>query len=117
MLDEKICPCCGKNTMFPWDTMCYSCRKEKYHLDMKASINEGKTETYREDSVYCPYCGETIDCHDVDNSDDVFFNEGEDDIDCPHCGKTFHLETEIEYKYSTSRSEEDDDDENEEDEE
>lgn len=98
----KTCPICGKHQILDWEQMCYACSQKRYDERVKNLIeNDEDHETFREDAIYCPWCGERIefDC-DYD-----LFEEGEHERGCPYCERTFNIETEIEFKYSTSRSE------------
>ena len=98
----KSCPICGKHQILDWEQMCYSCSQKRYDEQIKYRIETDENyEIFREDAIYCPWCGEKIefDC-DYD-----LFEAGDHERECPYCERTFNIETEIESKYSTSRPE------------
>lgn len=98
MSEQKTCRRCGKNYIHKWETICHDCQ-------MQEDIRHNGTEaTYDEKTVFCPHCGQEIDCYMTDEN---LFEEAEFDMNCPHCEKRFHLEISVEYRYSTNRNLED----------
>lgn len=87
--------------MMPWETECYSCRKENHTREIRRQIEDGEiTEVDCEDEIYCPYCGLG---HEADCEDDRFYVEGEYEFICHECEKEFLVDTQVSYSYSTSR--------------
>ena len=105
MTEVKKCKLCGKEMWFAlsWETECYSCRKKAYKNELISNIESGEiTETFSEDSVFCPYCG----CeHEPDGESDEFYVDGSYLFECVNCDEEFELETNISISYSTSRKE------------
>lgn len=104
------CKVCGRNLSNYEEAycngMCILCNakveKDNYRLKRKTELQANREkETFREEEVICPYCGEVI-----DDSDGEYVREGGGDIECPECGETFILETEIRILYSTRRKDE-----------
>lgn len=99
------CKRCGKEYI-DWgyskdsDPVCWGCRKEAEHDQMKEAILAGEEdEPWDGDGYYCPYCGEFFEIDD----DYELYNEGEHEMKCYNCGKTFVIETEVRHTFTTSK--------------
>jgi len=100
-MSKRECPGCGKEAdLMTWETNCYRCRQKDYSNGIMAEIISGeKEETYCEDEVYCPHCGEVqtmTDCWD-------HYEEGEHEYTCQDCDKEFVIDTTVRYLFSTRR--------------
>lgn len=106
---KKICARCGKEKeMLSWETLCYSCMKEKEKERICQEIREGEEEvdTGSSDYIICPYCGNAIDtCYGWEDFPEMY-EDGDHSLDCPECEKTFILTTTISYYYETQKQEE-----------
>ena len=99
------CKNCGeeisKYEYYYQDGICFLCHKERYYDDLAQSLAENEeTETYDEDAIICPYCGNRI-----EDDDGYFASKGEGEYECDDCGKTFNFTANIEVTYSTTRKE------------
>ena len=101
MVDIKdTCPICGsKAFMFSWEKMCASCKKEEHYSAIQTQLESNQIEeTYAEDDILCPWCGEKC-----EEDYDALYTEGNHEVECAYCEKTFYVDTEISYSYSTKR--------------
>lgn len=108
---KKICERCGKVTeMLPWETMCYTCKREVAREEAAEEIRSGETtSTFAEDEVICPWCGYRYGVDELGYADwPEFFEDGEHDIVCDECGKPFTLTVNVSYSYDTERAEDED---------
>ena len=104
-MNEYHCKICGKEiSLFAQDyqdAMCSSCCKEAHYDELAQSLQEDEeTETFCEDEVVCPYCGNRM-----ADDDGYFIQEGDGEYECDECGKTFNFTVHMEVTYSTSRKE------------
>lgn len=99
------CKICGKEiglyAQDYQDAMCSSCYKEASYYELAQSLQENEeTETYCEDEIVCPYCGNRM-----EDYDGYFIQQGDGEYECDECGKTFNFTVRVEATYSTSRKE------------
>lgn len=107
---KKICENCQKvKDMLPFENKCYSCIKLEALERSRDSIanpdDYGGIDTFSEDYVICPYCGDAV---EVDIGYEEFpelYEDGDHELECDGCGKKFILETSVSYYYKTRRLE------------
>lgn len=98
------CKNCGEEISkyeYYYQGICFLCQKERYYDDLAQCLAENReTETYDEDSIICPYCGNR-----KEDDDGYFASKGEGEYECDECGKTFNFTANIKVTYSTTRKE------------
>lgn len=105
---KKVCKRCGKEKyMMSWETMCYECTKLKALEETQANIREAEpdedVDTWSEDYVICPYCGEALETNVGYPDFPEIYEDGDHELECPECGKTFILNTIVSYSWETSK--------------
>lgn len=102
MSEKNRCPVCGNFVSFPGNK-CYICQKKERLARIQDEIRTGvKDETYAEEEVICPWCGEV---NEFAEPCDEQYVDGEYEMECCECGNKFTLTTNVSYDYSTERVE------------
>ena len=109
MDNPKHCRICGReisNYEFSYrDAMCYACLEDRHFDELAERLkNNEETETFCEDEIICPYCGNRM-----ADDDGYFVQEGGGEFTCEECNKTFDFKVNMEITYSTKRKEENND--------
>lgn len=105
----KICERCGKpKRMMSWERTCFQCMKEEDLERIQEAIAgagpEEAVDTWSDDYVICPYCGEALET-DVGYEDfQEIYEEGSHKLDCPECGREFILNTHVSYSWDTEKA-------------
>lgn len=101
---NKVCERCGKTAnMLSWETLCYSCMKDKALEDIQTAIECGDDpDTWSDDYVICPYCGSAYEQLGYDETPETYI-EGCHEVECTECGKRFELETTVSYSWETRK--------------
>ena len=99
-IQKKLCPICGKVSIFECNKMCFYCYKKQYNDRIKWAIESGrKDSTQLEADIYCPWCGEMI---EFENDANVC-TKGKHNRKCPYCEKVFTINTRVSFNYDTWR--------------
>lgn len=103
------CSVCGKPThVLSWvsNPRCADCNKKAYMDALKNDLLSGKeTNTFCEDDIICPYCGEI---YEIEDEYDLY-SEGGHEVECPFCEKKFKVDTHVSFTFDTERIEESED--------
>ena len=102
MITLETCARCGKQGILNENKICYGCRERDYYSIIRENIQSGEeTETYNENKIICPWCGELQE-HDGDH--DILYGDGDHPGEqCEMCGKFYTISTDVSYSYSTKR--------------
>lgn len=99
----RKCPVCGVKVYF-YGEMCLRCFNRAKIEKLQRKIRTGEEdETYCEEEVICPWCGEV---NEFDEACDEQYVEGDYTLKCCECDKSFELTTYVSISYSTRRPEE-----------
>lgn len=80
--------------------MCYSCSKTQRDAQVRKKIKNGEdNEVFREDTIYCLWCGRKLDHAFEHELSTIGYHERE----CPYCYRQFSILTEVDFKYTTQR--------------
>ena len=97
------CTDCGVKVFSP-GTLCQICYRKQEFARLRDKILAGEQdETWGEDEVVCPWCGEI---NEFDDSCEEQYVEGEYDMKCCECERMFKLTTNVSVTYDTERCEE-----------
>lgn len=104
----KICERCGKpKRMMSWERACYQCLKEKNLEQTQRTVREAgpdeRVDTWSDDYVICPYCGEALRTDFGYEDFPEIYEEGSHSLECPACGKNFTLNTSVSYSWETEK--------------
>lgn len=83
-----------------YDNQIQEREKELALLERQREIVEGNIKFSERDVVFCPFCGEEVECNNEEKTLSELKSISE--LECPGCEKTFWLRTKIEQKYSTA---------------
>lgn len=105
----KICERCGKSKrMMSWERICYQCIKEENLEKTQEAVREAGpdeiVDTWSDDYVICPYCGEALETNLGYEDFPEIYEEGEHELECPECEKKFILNTYISYSWETEKA-------------
>ena len=102
----KTCERCGKQkNMMSWETMCYSCCKEKELERIQQAIEDGESpDTSSSDYAICPYCGTPHEQLSYGETPEMYA-EGTDEMQCDTCEKFFKVHTTVSYYWRTEKLE------------
>ena len=97
----KICQICKKYQIPDEKAMCYSCSKTQHDTQVRKKIKNGEDdEVFREDTIYCPWCGRKLGSDFEHERITIGYHERE----CPYCYRQFSILTEVDSKYTTQRN-------------
>lgn len=100
MSEQYKCKVCGIKVFSP-DSLCMICYKKRHFAQLREKICAGEqVETWGEEEVVCPWCGEI---NGFDDSCDEQYVEGEYDMKCCECERSFKLTTNVSITYDTER--------------
>lgn len=109
-MEKAICKRCGKvYDKIGYSEYCWDCLKqvnlERSQESVKDPEEYGGIDTYSDDYVICPYCGNAIDVHDYDQTLDLddLWEDGDKEYTCEKCGKTYTCTTNVSYTFETER--------------
>lgn len=105
-LSYEDCHCkkCGKYYKFAWvnSGYCEDCLKLKELNEARSSLNSENPDTFSNDYVICPYCGDAISDEDLIDLPECY-EDGQHEITCDECGREFEVITYVSYSWKTSR--------------
>lgn len=103
MFEGKTCVVCGKRfiTYHPERDKCTLCKlMDAYKRMSDESENGIEVETFSDEYVVCPYCGDFwVPIHIAEE----IYDEGSHLMECPSCGMDFEILTRVDVSFATSR--------------
>lgn len=87
-------------TVSDYKTETAAVRKQLALLERQRAIVEGNIKFSERDVVFCPFCGEEVECNNEEKTLSELKSISE--LECPECKTAFWLRTKIEQKYSTA---------------
>lgn len=86
---DHHCKQCGKKYNLAWMNggLCEECFRKQKLEEARQSIKEGEPDTFSDDYIICPYCGEAFEPDPSVKTEVPIKVNGETFNYCPHCGR------------------------------